>query len=265
MSTISRLGVLGCGPMGTAIIEGALAGSVLPAASVLAVDRDTDRRAAMAALGCAVADDASALAACDTLLLAVRPQDFVGIGAAMAGDQPRLAVSVMAGLGSGAIAAALGLGTRVVRSMPNTAASIGKAVVAVAPGPDATDQDLAAAVSLMQGVGRVVQVDESQMHAVTAVSGSGPAWVYLLAEAVEAQALELGLLQDQVDVLLPGMLSGAAALLDADGRSPGALREAVTTPGGTTEAGLAAMQAAGFVEAVRAGVAAAHARGEALG
>jgi pyrroline-5-carboxylate reductase len=148
--------------------------------------------------------------------------------------------------------------------MPNTAASIGEAVIGIAPGVSSTDTDIAQARALLAGVGRTVDVHESQMHAVTAVSGSGPAYVYMLAEAIEAEAIELGLHQSQVNTLLRGMLLGASMLFDVDERSPSALREAVTTPGGTTEAGLQAMRDAGFIEAVRAGVRAACERGEAL-
>ena len=151
-----------------------------------------------------------------------------------------------------------------VRTMPNTAASIGEAVVGIAAGANASEADVSQACALLSGVGRTVDVLESQMHAVTAVSGSGPAYVYLLAEAIEAEAVELGLDQSQINILLRGMMLGASMLFDADERSPAALREAVTTPGGTTEAGIQAMRDAGFVESVRAGVRAACQRGEHL-
>ena len=262
--TTHELGVLGCGPMGGAIVHGAITSGALQRCDVLAVDRDADARSAMAALGCVVSDDIRDLESCPRLLLAVRPQDFADIGAALQADKDRLAISVMAGLTSEGIAAVMGAATRVVRTMPSTAASIGKAVTAVAAGPGATQDDLDWASTLMASVGSTVIVDEAQMHAVTAVSGSGPAWVYLLAEAVQAQGAALGLSDDQLKLLVPSMVSGAAALLEADGRDPAALREAVTTPGGTTEAGLAAMREAGFIEAVHAGVRAACARGKAL-
>lgn len=250
--------------MGTAIIEGALRSGLLQASQVTAVDRDQSRCDCMDALGCHTATDASALANCTTVLLAVRPQDFGAIGDALCSTQDRLAVSVMAGLASKTIATALGPNTRVVRTMPNTAASIGKAVTGIAAGPGATESDLAVATALLESVGCTVAVDEDQMHAVTAVSGSGPAYVYLLAEAIEAEASALGLRDDQINVLIRGMVLGAATLFDGDDRTPAQLRAAVTTPGGTTEAGLAAMIDAGFVEAVRAGVQAACMRGEAL-
>jgi pyrroline-5-carboxylate reductase len=264
MATIEQLGVLGAGPMGSAIIRGALASELVQPSKVIVVDHDQGARDAMASLGCTVASDASALASHPCVLLAVRPQDFAQAANTMQSDQPRLVVSVMAGLGTSAIAAALGAQTRVVRTMPNTAASIGEAVVGIVAGETATPADTAQACALLSGVGRTLDVRESQMHAVTAVSGSGPAYVYLMAEAIESQALELGLDQRQVNTLLRGMLRGASMLFDGDDRSPATLREAVTTPGGTTEAGLQAMRASGFVEAVRAGVRAACERGEQL-
>jgi len=250
--------------MGTAIIEGALRSGLLQASQVTAVDREQSRCDCMAALGCHTATDTAALAKCTTVLLAVRPQDFGAIGDALCSTQDQLAVSVMAGLASQTIATALGPNTRVVRTMPNTAASIGKAVTGIAAGPGATEADLAVATDLLESVGCTVAVDEDQMHAVTAVSGSGPAYLYLLAEAIETEARVLGLRDDQVNDLLRGMVLGAATLFDGDDRTPAQLRAAVTTPGGTTEAGLAVMIDAGFVEAARAGVRAACARGEAL-
>jgi len=264
MAVITQLGVLGAGPMGSAIIRGALGSGLVAAADVLVVDHDDSARDAMAALGCSVGADAAVLADHPMVLLAVRPQDFADAVQSLHGDTLRLAISVMAGLNTVSIAASMGSGTRVVRTMPNTAASIGEAVVGICPGIDATAADVSQARALLSGVGRTVDVEESQMHAVTAVSGSGPAYVYLLAEAIEAEALELGLDQVQINALLRGMLLGATMLFDADERGPAALREAVTTPGGTTQAGLEAMRAAGFVDAVRAGVRAACERGQHL-
>ena len=264
MATIPQLGVLGAGPMGSAIIRGAIGSGLVKASNVLVVDHDVAARDAMAALGCLVASESSALASQPCVLLAVRPQDFAVAAKPLQGEMQRLAISVMAGLDTVSIAALLGPGTRVIRTMPNTAASIGEAVVGIAAGANASEADVSQACALLSGVGRTVDVLESQMHAVTAVSGSGPAYVYLLAEAIEAEAVELGLDQSQVNILLRGMMLGASMLFDADERSPAALREAVTTPGGTTEAGIQAMRDAGFVESVRAGVRAACQRGEHL-
>lgn len=264
MVVIPSLGVLGAGSMGSAVVRGAIEGGSVAADHVLVVDALEAPRRSMADLGCETDAHAESLRDSETVLLALRPQDFCAAVEGLRSDAPRLAISVMAGLSTDAIADAMGEGTRVVRTMPNTAASIRRAVVGIAPGRNSTEDDMTVARHLMEGVGRTVDVDESQMHALTAVSGSGPAWVYLLAEAIEAEAIELGLSQQQCNTLLRGMLTGAAALLDADDRQPGALRAAVTTPGGTTEAGLAAMREGGFVEAVRQGVRAACRRGESL-
>lgn len=264
MGYLSSLGVLGAGPMGSAIITGAIEASRIAPESILAVDRDEARRDAMAALGCRVDADAQALSEHACVVLALRPQDFMAAGSAVHSDSPRLVISVMAGLDTETIAQASGPASRVVRTMPNTAASIGAAVVGIAPGAGATDADLDIATALMRCVGRVVRLEEAQMHALTAVSGSGPAWVFLLAEAMQAEALVLGLSPEQVHELIRGTLQGAAALLDRHEGDPGTLRAAVTTPGGTTEAGLKAMRDGGFVEAVRAGIRAACCRGVAL-
>ncbi len=260
----AEIGFLGAGHMGRAILEGGLAAGLWCPSGVLVVDHDETRRRDAESLGCMVESEVAALRDVPVVVLCVRPQDFREAVASLRSRQPRLAVSVMAGIESAAIAAACGEQTRVIRAMPNAPAVIGHGMTAIARGEAATDEDVQYAEKMFAGVGRTVQVGEDMMCAVTAVSGSGPAWVYLLAEAIRAEAIALGLPEEIADTLINGMVEGAAAMMSGSDLSPTELVAAVTTPGGTTEAGLATMRAAGFVEAVRGGVAAACQRGEKL-
>jgi pyrroline-5-carboxylate reductase len=259
-----EIGFLGAGHMGHAILEGGLAAGLWSPSSVLVVDREPDRRARAAEVGCRVDEQAESLREVPVLVCCVRPQDFPAAAAAIGPSYGQLVISVMAGVESQTIADAFGAGTRVIRAMPNAPAGIGRGMTAIARGVAATEDDVGYAGRLFAGVGRTVQVDETEMCAVTAVSGSGPAWVYLLAEAIRLEAVHLGLSDDTADTLIRGTVEGAAAMLASSELSPAALCDAVTTPGGTTEAGLAAMRSARLVEAVRAGVAAACRRGEEL-
>lgn len=259
-----EIGFLGGGHMGYAILKGGLAAGLWSPSSILVVDHDAACRARAESLGCVVNEHAESLLGVPVLVCCVRPQDFPAAAASIGASRCQLVISVMAGVESQTIADAFGAGSRVIRAMPNAPAGIGHGMTAIAQGVDATEDDAHYADRMFAGVGRTVHVDESAMCAVTAVSGSGPAWVYLLAEAMRTEAISLGLSEATADTLIRGTVEGAAAMLASSALSPGALCDAVTTPGGTTEAGLAAMRAAGMVEAVRAGVAAACRRGEEL-
>ena len=200
-------------------------------------------------------------------MLAVKPQVFPEVAPALgpaADGQRRLAISVMAGLRANRIADALGAGTAVVRTMPNTPAAIRLGITAMAPGPDATTDDLAWTRRVFESVGSVVEIDESHFHAVTATSGSGPAWVFRLAEAWIAAGVAEGLPEETARRLVVETLHGAANLLQVGDRSPNALREAVTSKGGTTAAGLAALNEHDFDAVIAAAITAATARGREL-
>lgn len=258
------IGILGAGHMGRAILKGGLSSGLLDADRTLVVERSESIRERIAGLGCIVDADSASLRELETIVVCVRPQDFPEAAASLATGGPRLVISVMAGLDSDTIASACGSGTRVVRAMPNAAAAIGHGMTAIARGRGGTADDLSVAHRLFEGVGSVVEVAESDLFAVTAVSGSGPAWVYLLAEAMRDEAVAIGLDEKVIDQLIAGTLEGAAAMLAESDLPPAALGAAVTTPGGTTEAGLKAMRSAGFVEAVRQGVHAAYERGRSI-
>lgn len=202
----------------------------------------------------------------DIAVLALKPQGFAKAASDVAGwiGPNTLVVSIMAGVTMRTISAALGV-TKVARAMPNTPGSIGMGVTGYALSPKCGDAEKAATEKLLAPLGGVVgPLDEAQIDAVTAVSGSGPAYVFLLAEALEAAAKAAGLPDDVAAELARKTVIGAGALL-AEGGDPADLRKAVTSPGGTTAAALDVLMAPGAVpELMRKAVEAAAKRGAEL-
>ena len=269
LTEASRRGLLllGCGKMGSALLEGWLAGGLPPAAVTVIEPDPGERLHALAAEGLALnaplpADPAVAV-------LAVKPQAMAAALPALAalGESTTLFVSIAAGTPIARLEAALGARTPIVRAMPNTPAAIGRGITALvgnaSPGAGALDL----AETLMAAVGRTVRLaDESQMDAVTAVSGSGPAYVFLTIEALAAAGEAEGLPPDLALALARATVAGAGALAEASDKPPSALRTDVTSPGGTTAAALAVLMAedAGLPALMRRGVAAAAARSREL-
>ena len=260
-SRTPRTAFVGCGNLGMAILFGALRSGALQAGETLVVETDPRRREEAEQLGAAASPDAADARGARTVVLAVKPQSFReaarAIGA-MAGD--RLAVSVMAGHPSAAIRAALGGAVRVVRAMPNTPAQVGMAVTALARGEGATPADMDEARHLFEGVGRTVEIEERLIDAAVATVGSGPAYLFLLAEAEVAAAVRMGIPEREARAMVTGTLLGSATLLDRDGRTAQELRAAVTSAGGTTAAAVRVLEERGFAQAVDAAMQAARAR-----
>lgn len=246
--------------MGGALVAGLLAADAVAAADVVVAEPHPGRAADVAEAN-GVATTPSAAEACtgaDVVLLAVKPQvlDEVceQLGPALGDDA--LVISIIAGIPTAKLESLLALrkGRRVVRMMPNTAALVGAAVTAVAPGAFALDDDVEIAARIAAAVGTVVRVEEAALDAVTAVSGSGPAYVFVVAEALTDGAVSMGLSRDVATTLVHQTLAGAAALLVESGRSPADLRAQVTSPAGTTAAGLGVLERravrAAFADAV---------------
>lgn len=257
--------------MGKAIVGGLLKAGLVDAGAVVAVDP-----AASPSDGTRVVADMSELGplhAADTVLLAVKPQVFPAVAPALAraigaaGDAGLLVVSIMAGLTSSSIAAALGPRARVVRAMPNTPAQVGLGATAFAPGPRATEADAARAEQLLRATGPlVVRIDESMMDAFTAVAGSGPAHLFYLAEAMTAGAIAVGFDAETADRIVRQTLAGSAALLSAEAVvSPAELRARVTSKGGTTEAAVTLLEKTGVRGSTAAAIVASRDRGRELG
>ena len=197
-------------------------------------------------------------------VLAVKPGDVPAAAEALAAAGVDRVVSIAAGVRLAVLEATLAE-VPVVRAMPNTPALVGAGVTAIAPGTRAGEEDLAWAEEVLGAVGRVVRVAEPLLDAVTGLSGSGPAYVFLVAEALIDAGVLVGLPRDLSATLAVQTLLGAARLLAETGDAPEALRAAVTSPGGTTAAGLRALEAAGVRAAFLDAVSAATARSRELG
>jgi len=244
-----RLGFLGAGNMSGALIKGLLHANV-PAAQITASDVKTDRLEQLrAAHGIRTTQDNHALVRdSDVVVLAVKPQGIdkvlTEIGAEVRPDQ--LVVSVAAGVPIEALEARLAPGARVVRSMPNTPATVQAGATAIAGGAHAREDDLRVARELFEAVGRVVVLDESLLDAVTGLSGSGPAYVMLIIEALADGGVKVGLHRDTALLLAAQTVFGSARLLLETGEHPGRLKDMVTSPGGTAIAGLHTLESGGL-------------------
>jgi pyrroline-5-carboxylate reductase len=260
--------LLGCGRMGSALLEGWLGRGLAPRAVTVLEPHPGPRLVALAGEGLRLNADPPEAPA--VAVLAVKPQ-------AMAGALPRLArlggggtlfLSIAAGVPIGRLEAALGPGTPVVRAMPNTPAAIGRGVTALVGNAAAGEAGLGAAEALMAAVGETVRLaDEAQMDAVTAVSGSGPAYVFLMIEALAAAGEAEGLAPDLALRLARATVAGAGRLAESAEADPARLRAEVTSPGGTTAAALEVLMRRddGLGALMRRAVAAAALRSRALG
>ena len=266
----ARIGFIGGGNMATALIRGFVAAGLYRPDQIVVSDVDAGKRAAMTRRlkVAAVADNAAVVRAAPVLVLAVKPQIMGAVlDQLRAGMTPRhLVVSIAAGWPTGRLERGLGERARVVRVMPNTPALLGKGMAVAVRGRHATPADERLVLRLLRTVGRARAVGEERLlDAVTGLSGSGPAYVYLFAEALIAGGIAAGLSADAASELALQTITGAAAMLQESGEPPAQLRAAVTSPNGTTLAGLTELGRHGFVEAVQAAVVAATRRAEELG
>jgi pyrroline-5-carboxylate reductase len=265
---MNALAIVGGGKIGEALLSGLLRGGHYRANSVVVVEKHPARAAELTAVhGVRVVDVAAAAAFAGTLLVAVKPQDIDEVLAefrAHVGSE-HLVVSVAAGVPTSRIERALGVDVPVVRCMPNTPALFDQAMTAVAPGAHADEKHLATAESLLGAVGQVVRVPESQLDAVTALSGSGPAYFFFLVEAMIDAGILLGLPRALSAQLVVQTAVGSAVMLRDSGEHPVQLREAVTSPGGTTTAAIRELENHGVRAALLAAIEAACLRSQELG
>ncbi|MDO4918311.1 pyrroline-5-carboxylate reductase [Kocuria sp.] len=198
------------------------------------------------------------------VLLGVKPYAVLDLAreVAPALDPATVVVSVAAGVTLEALQRALPEGQPVVRCMPNTPSSVGRGVLSVTPGEHTTAEQLEAVKAVLSAVGTVVEVPEHLIRAVTGVSGSGPAYVFYLAEAMQHAGEQLGLDAETARVLAKETVSGAGVLLSPEDADPAALRKAVTSPGGTTEQAIATFDEKGLREIVAAGAEASARKGD---
>lgn len=265
--------LVGGGRMGGALLAGWLDGGALEAGAVAVVEPDAATAAALRrGRGAAVVDSPEALgaAAPELVLFAVKPQAIGAILPAYArfaaAAPPPVFLSIAAGVTLEALRGGLGAGAAVVRAMPNTPAAVGRGISVACPGPGVTPDMRALCGRLLEAVGEVAWIDdEALMDAVTAVSGSGPAYVFLLAECLADAGAAAGLDRPLAERLARATVAGSGALLDASEESAAELRRNVTSPGGTTAAALEVLAAeGGLAPLMAAAVRAAAARSRAL-
>ncbi|WP_193214334.1 pyrroline-5-carboxylate reductase [Luteolibacter marinus] len=250
-----KLGVIGCGKMGSALVEGAIRAGAIAAADVTGCDSHPATAQAFAETSGASVVPAIADLGADTYLLCTKPQHAAAaLEALPAGDA--LLISIAAGLTSKWLEARVPAGVRVIRCMPNTPALVGKGAAAFCRGLAATAADADSARLLLGSVGIAVELPESLMDAVTGLSGSGPAFVYVMIEAMADGGVRAGLPRAEALQLAAQTVLGSATMVLETGHHPGLLKDMVTSPGGTTIAGLAALEKGAvrshFIEAVHA-------------
>jgi pyrroline-5-carboxylate reductase len=244
-----ELQIVGGGKMGEALVGGLLARGWAPPGGLTVVEKLEDRRAALAPTLPGVTVAAQPVDRTDAIV-AVKPDAVDGVCAELAHHGVRRVLSIAAGIRVERLERHLSEGTAVVRAMPNTPALVGLGAAAIARGTHAGDRDVAWAESILSSVGEVHEVDEAMLDAVTGLSGSGPAYVFLLAEALIDAGIAVGLPQDVSVALTQQTLLGSATLLHRSHDGPAVLRQNVTSPGGTTAAGLAVFDAANFRQLV---------------
>lgn len=252
------LGFIGCGKMASSLLRGILAAGVTAPESVWVSDCFPELAEALGReTGVhVVATNLEVAAACDTLMLCVKPQEAASVLESLRGKlRDKLVVSIAAGVSLASLESVTGSEARVIRVMPNTPALVQRAASAYALGKGATSADADLVQRLFGAVGFAGQVKEPLLDAVTGLSGSGPAYAFLMIEALADGGVLMGLPRDLSLRLAAQTLAGAAEMVLQTGQHPAALRDAVASPGGTTIAGIEALESsgvrAGLVNAVR--------------
>jgi pyrroline-5-carboxylate reductase len=243
-----KIGVIGAGNMGTALIRGWLKAGLAQPTEIFLADVVTERVQGLhRELGLQAADNRQVAAQAEIVLLAVKPQVVPEVLAEIQPqlDASRLVISIAAGIPLGFLAEMLPT-ARLMRVMPNTPTLVQAGMAAIAQGPRADAADLALTCRLFDAVGRSVVVDEKLMDAVTGLSGSGPAYVFLFLEALADGGVKMGLPRQTALLLAAQTILGAATLYLETQEHPGSLKDMVTSPGGTTIAGLHVLEQGGF-------------------
>jgi len=263
-----KIGFIGAGKMAGALVRGIVAGGEIKASDVTVTDIHSGSCDVLRdALGVNVAtSNADCIAAGDVVFLCVKPNDadaaLAGLGDALSG---KLVVSIMAGICIDHLEALCGSGVRVIRAMPNTAAVVGASATVYCVGAGVSGGDRATVRQIFEAVGTVAEVPEKLMDAVTGLSGSGPAYVFLMMESLADGGVRAGLPRALAQQLAIQTVLGAGKLAATTGEHPALLREAVTSPGGTTAAGLAVLESFAMRSALAEAVAAAADRAGEMG
>jgi len=258
---------IGAGSMAEALMQGWIKQEVLKAQEIYVTNRSDKERLQYLhdTYGIHCHFDESIYQQADLIILAIKPKDAI---TAMQELKSKITahtaiLSILAGIAIGTITEQLGV-RPVARVMPNTSATIGMSASGIAFNAQVSTTQRTMFLQLLEAVGSVIEVEEDQLHAVTALSGSGPAYIYYLMEAFERVGMEVGLTKDTVRFLMTQTLAGTAEMLKQSIDEPDVLRKKVTSPGGTTEAGIKALEQYQFTKAIEACIKEAEARSRAL-
>ncbi|WP_077305944.1 pyrroline-5-carboxylate reductase [Terribacillus halophilus] len=268
---MDKIAFIGAGAMTEAIVKGVIKAELLPASHIWMTNHANEERLQRmhATYGVTVTrNQADLLKKTDIIILSVKPKDaeqaLLSLGEAQLGKE-QVVVSLMAGITTAYLESFLPAGQSVIRVMPNTSATILEAATAIAAGTHATKQQLQLVQQLFWTVGSAIEVGEESMDAVTAISGSGPAYIYYLMEALEEASFQVGLDEKIGKQLLIQTFKGAAAMMEQSELSPAQLRANITSAGGTTAAGISVLEEQNVKAAVTACVQAAAARSKEMG
>lgn len=274
VDSLPSLAFLGAGSMGGAILQGVVASGVPVDGGIIATNRTRAKADALASLPGVTsialeenpAGNTDAASQARIILVGVKPVMVPDLLREIAPvlREDAIVVSLAAGVTLDTFADALGAGVHSIRSMPNTPATVGRAVTGIAAGAAATPADMALVRALFETVGAVIEVPESQIDPLSTVSGSGPAYVFLLIEELTKAASGMGFSDADARLMAEQTFIGAAALLEASGEDPAELRRRVTSPKGTTERAVAVMQEAHLGDMFARATAAALARAKEL-
>jgi pyrroline-5-carboxylate reductase len=234
------IGIVGCGNMGSALARGIVSGKVASAEKVYVHDIDDDKVSALVAdIKCRRGDLYQMVRGSDILILAVKPSDLASLAGKIAADiTGQTLITIMAGVSIKDMTRAVGKKVAVIRAMPNMGAVIGHSMTCISGNDLVGEKEYEAAKAIFSGIGKVIEIDEARMDSVTAVAGSGPAYLFYLAEAMINAAEACGLKSDISKTLVAETLYGAALLMRGAEMSPRGLIEKVASKGGTTEAAL---------------------------
>ncbi|MDI3480979.1 MAG: pyrroline-5-carboxylate reductase [Tepidanaerobacteraceae bacterium] len=256
----ARLGIIGAGAMAEALIAGILSCGLLEPENVYVINRKNNERLKFLKETYGVNTTrqySDIFSYCDNIIIAVKPKDMAELLASIREyvDEKHIIISVVAGISTSYIESRLEKKVRVVRAMPNTSCQVKASATAIAKGSYADEHSMGLARELFSSVGKVVVVEEKALDAVTGLSGSGPAYVYLMLEALTEAGISAGLGREISEQLAIQTVFGAAKMALESGEAPVHLRRKVTSPGGTTMEGIKTLQQMGFtasiVEAVR--------------
>jgi len=265
MNLVARTPItfVGGGNMGAALVAGLLKAG-WPASLITVVETSSARRDQLISMYPGIVTSEK-IVACTAGVIAVKPPAAAQTCADLAQAGATRVLSIAAGIGLATLQAAAGTETAVVRAMPNTPALVGEGASGISGSSQCVLADMEWAESVLGAVGTVVRVDENLLDAVTAISGSGPAYIFLIAEALMSSAVTAGLSTDVADALVRQLLVGSARLLQQSAETPAQLRANVTSPNGVTAAAIQAFERAGIRDAIEATVQAAVSRSREMG